>query len=305
MSDFAIELKSITKYYPGAVALNNVDLKVKKGTIHGFLGPNGAGKSTTMKIIAGLIIPNAGDVSVNGNLGFLPDIPPLYHHMHVKEFLEFVYDIQTLNDKNSATKKNQAIQAVLLKTGLVEVKDREIVKLSKGYQQRVGIAEALVHSPEVIILDEPTVGLDPVAIDEIRALIKELKKEHTILFSSHLLHEVEQLCDEITIISKGEILVSGEINKIKERFQGVHQARAVVREFNEADINELKQRAQVEDVKLNKMGSMFELKCYSSFDAREKIGEYLVSKGCGLLELHAENTQLEDVFKRMLQNKAN
>lgn len=307
-TDIAIELKNISKSYPGVQALNAVNLKVKKGTIHGFLGPNGAGKSTTLKVISGLITADSGEVNLNGSLGFLPDTPPLYQHMSVQSFLEFVYDIESLDQsKNQATKnKQKAIEDVLVKTGLTEVRDRFIGHLSKGYQQRVGIAEALVHSPNVIILDEPTVGLDPVAINEIRKLISELKKEHTILFSSHLLHEVELLCDEISIINHGEILLTGKIADIKQRFQGVFHNVAVVKSIQEAQLKELKNVANIDDLKIFERDHSAEIHFYSSTDTREKISEYLVVQKCGLLELRPESVQLEEIFKRMMgQSEAN
>ncbi|MCK6595209.1 MAG: ABC transporter ATP-binding protein [Bacteriovoracaceae bacterium] len=298
----AIELKNISKSYPGVQALKAVNLKVKKGTIHGFLGPNGAGKSTTLKVISGLITADSGEVNLDGSLGFLPDTPPLYQHMSVRNFLEFVYDIESLDQSKTEAFKNKqkAIDDVLIKTGLTEVSDRFIGHLSKGYQQRVGIAEALVHSPNVIILDEPTVGLDPVAINEIRKLISELKKEHTILFSSHLLHEVELLCDEISIISQGEILLTGKIADIKQKFQGVFHTVAVTRTINEAQILELIKMANIDDYKVFQRDHSSELHLYSSTDTREKISDFLVTQKCGLLELRPESVQLEEIFKRMM-----
>lgn len=298
----AIELKNISKSYPGVQALKAVNLKVKKGTIHGFLGPNGAGKSTTLKVISGLITADSGEVSLDGSLGFLPDTPPLYQHMSVRNFLEFVYDIESLDQEKTKALKNKqkAIDDVLEKAGLTEVSDRFIGHLSKGYQQRVGIAEALVHSPNVIILDEPTVGLDPVAINEIRKLISELKKEHTILFSSHLLHEVELLCDEISIINNGEILLTGKITDIKQRFQGVFHTVAVVKTIQQSQLLELKKIANIDDFKMFEREHSSEIHFYSSTDSREKISEFLVGQKCGLLELRPESVQLEEIFKRMM-----
>lgn len=305
-SSNAILLENISKYYPGVQALTEINLQVKKGTIHGFLGPNGAGKTTTMKIISGLISPTHGKVSIHGRLGYLPDVPPLYRHMSVREFLAFVYDIQMLDQQNSIDYKNQKeqnLENVLVKTGLKEVQNRVIEHLSKGYQQRVGIAEALVHNPDVIILDEPTVGLDPVAIKDIRDLIKSLKKDHTILFSTHLLHEVEILCDDISIISQGKILLTGPIQKIKQQFQGTFQVKAQVLRFSEADAVNLKKMARLDDLRIEHTSEGIELYCYSSLDTREEISKCLVECNAGLVGFSMVDTKLEDIFKLTMQRK--
>ena len=203
----AIEIKNLSKNYPGRVALNDISFSVKKGSVHGFLGPNGAGKSTTMKILSGLIPESSGEFKVNGKVGFLPEHPPVYPNMSVEDYLTFVLKIYSPEKSTNHIAQN-SVADVMEKTGLTDVKERLIGNLSKGYQQRVGIAQALVHSPEIIILDEPTVGLDPVAISDIRDLINKLKKDHTILFSTHQLHDVELLCSEITLINHGRIVVS-------------------------------------------------------------------------------------------------
>ena len=299
----AILLENISKSYPGVLALSDINLKVRRGTIHGFLGPNGAGKTTTMKIISGLITPTSGKVSIQGRLGYLPDVPPLYRYMTVREFLEFVFEIQTLDEKPNQSMKEKNISNVLTKTGLLDVQDRVIEHLSKGYQQRVGIAEALVHNPDVIILDEPTVGLDPVAIKEIRDLIKSLKNDHTILFSTHLLNEVEILCDDISIISEGKILLTGPIQKIKQQFQGTFQVRAQVLRFFKEHENELKKIARLDDLKVEKNNEVIELCCYSSIDTREDISKYLVEKNAGLIGLSMEETKLEDIFKMTMHKR--
>lgn len=299
--DGAIVLENISKLYPGVVALDGANLVVKKGTIHGFLGPNGAGKTTTMKIISGLIPPTSGKVKIAGRLGYLPDVPPLYRHMSVRDFLFFVYDIQMLNQEINEQKKIERLNLVLEKTGLKEVENRTIEHLSKGFQQRVGIAEALIHGPDVIILDEPTVGLDPVAIKDIRDLIKSLKSEHTILFSSHLLHEVELLCDEITIISKGKILLSGPIQQIKKEFQGTFQVNVKVKKFDPEWAHEFKKAARLDDLKIYNENQECNLICYSSVDSREEISRFLVEKNCGLLKFNMEEAQLEEIFKFTMQ----
>ena len=212
----AIHLKNITKEYPGIKALNGIDLKVKRGTIHGFLGPNGAGKSTAMNIIAGLTPPSSGEVYIDGEavleddsiakakIGLLPEHPPLYLNMRVEDYLNFCQEINGGRDVEDC-------QRVIARCGLACVKGRLIGNLSKGFRQRVGIAQSLVFGAKIIILDEPTVGLDPNAIAEVRELILELKADHTILLSTHQLHEVARICDEITIINDGKIIKTGSL----------------------------------------------------------------------------------------------
>ncbi len=208
-----IEVKNLTKMYGKKIGVNNISFTVEKGEILGFLGPNGAGKSTTMNVITGYKPPTAGKVFIEGydiserpidakrRLGYLPEIPPVYPEMKVKGYLKFVCDLKGVK----RDKRESHIKDIMELVKITDVKDRLIKNLSKGYRQRVGLAQALISNPDVLILDEPTVGLDPKQIQEIRSLIKSLGKEHTIILSSHILAEVSMICDRVIIINKGEI----------------------------------------------------------------------------------------------------
>lgn len=208
-----IEVSHLVKKYGSHYAVNDLSFRVEKGQIYGFLGPNGAGKSTTMNIITGYLAPTAGEVKINGHdmikepeeakrcIGYLPEMPPVYPDMTVGEYLRFAAQLKRI----PSGKREESIEEVMKMTRILDMKDRLIRNLSKGYKQRVGLSQALLGSPEVIILDEPTVGLDPKQIIEIRDLIKSLKDKHTVILSSHILSEVSAICDQILIISKGSL----------------------------------------------------------------------------------------------------
>jgi ABC-2 type transport system ATP-binding protein len=299
-NEMAIEINKISKSYPGREALNDITFFVKKGSVHGFLGPNGAGKSTTMKILSGLIPPSSGEYSVHGKVGFLPEHPPVYPNMTVRDYLQFVLDIYS-PDKSD----KQAVVTVMEKTGLSDVQERLIGNLSKGYQQRVGIAQALVHSPEIIILDEPTVGLDPVAISDIRDLITKLKKDHTILFSTHQLHDVELLCSDITLINNGKIVVTGPLENIQQSLKTKMVIRARVVAFSEIDKNEMIQKFNLESVEVIKEPELKEVALKiistSSVNIKKELASFLSADSIGLLEFVEERLDLEEVFKLMIQ----
>ncbi len=210
-----IEVKNLTKIYSGGVkAVDNISFKIEPGKIYGFLGPNGAGKSTTMNIMTGYLAATSGSVTINGYdiykdakkakacIGYLPEQPPLYMELTPKEYLEICAGLKSV----PKSKRSEEVASAIKRTGLTKVQDRIIRSLSKGYKQRVGLAQALLGSPEIIILDEPTVGLDPIQIIEIRDLIKSLKKKHTVILSSHILTEVDEICDSIIIINKGKLV---------------------------------------------------------------------------------------------------
>lgn len=295
--ELAIEIENLCKSYPGRMALDNISFSVKKGSIHGFLGPNGAGKSTTMKILSGLIPETSGTFKVNGKVGFLPEHPPVYPNMSVYDYLKFVFSIY-------AGAVNEArIDEVMSKTGLTDVSSRLIGNLSKGYQQRVGIAQAIIHSPEIIILDEPTVGLDPVAIADIRSLILELKKEHTVLFSSHQLHDVELLCSDITLINRGEIVVSGAIDTILASLKTNMVLKARVQNFSEEQRLKLISTFGVDSVEvaqdLEQKNTLLKIATKGKADIRAELARHLVDPSIGLLEFMEERGDLEDLFTRM------
>ena len=219
----SIIVRNLTKIYGEQKAVNNISFQINKGEIVGFLGPNGAGKSTTMKMLTGFLPASDGIAEVNGinvannpmevkkNIGYLPEHNPLYLDMYVKEFLEFVGELNGL--KGSVLKQN--IKEIIEKVGLSTEKYKKIAQLSKGYRQRVGIAQALLHQPEVLILDEPTTGLDPNQLVEIRALIREVGKHKTVILSTHIMQEVEAICDRVIIIKKGEIVADSPIQEMQ------------------------------------------------------------------------------------------
>jgi ABC-2 type transport system ATP-binding protein len=221
----AIEVRNISLQYGDRLTLKNINFNVQEGHIHGFLGPNGAGKTSTMKVIANLLSPSSGEVLINSKdhkqikndfhnqIGFLLEDPPLYSDMNVKEYLTFIAKLKKVH-KSKIVERLEYCKRVL---DLETVFDRSIENLSKGFKQRVGIAQAIIHMPKIVILDEPTVGLDPYSVVEIRNLILNLKEQHTILLSSHLLHEMSLVCDEVTIIADGKILESGRIEDIENK----------------------------------------------------------------------------------------
>lgn len=296
----AISIDHVTKLYPGRAALNDISFVVKKGSIHGFLGPNGAGKSTTMKIISGLIPPTSGEFKLDGRVGFLPEHPPLYPNMSVSDYLKFVREIYQAEEVGCST-----VIDVMIKTGLSSVKNRLIGNLSKGYQQRVGIAQAIVHSPEIIILDEPTVGLDPVAISEIRELIRDLKQEHTILFSSHQLHDVELLCSDITLINQGRIVISGELSKIVENLKTRLSLSARVEQFNDQIASKMKSDFSLEkiDYRYDFSNKNYQVSIVAKAPEKLKkeLAKFLCDDQIGLLEFAEIKLDLEELFKQMIQ----
>jgi len=220
-----IELKNVTKKYGNLVAVDNISFDVKDGEIIGLLGQNGAGKSTTMNMITGFIEPTEGNIIINGydiskkskkakkQIGYMPENVPLYNDLTVKEFVNYMADLKLINRKE----KKEAINKVIEKTGLEDVQNRLIKNLSRGYKQRVSMAGALVGEPEILILDEPTVGLDPKQVVEIRNLIKKLKEKHTVIISSHILSEISQICDRVVIINKGKLIAIDTPNSLEKK----------------------------------------------------------------------------------------
>lgn len=296
ISTEAIGLVGVSKSYPGVKALSEISFSVDRGRVHGFLGPNGAGKSTTMNIITGLLAESAGSIRIMGAelsaekrkemIGYLPELPPLYPQMRVRDYLEFV---AAINNQKNKTKISDSISAC----GLEQVEKRMIGNLSKGFRQRVGLAQALVKGAEILILDEPTVGLDPVSVAEIRTLIKNLKGDHTVLLSSHLLHEISLICDDITMINHGKLVASGSIQEIEARFAS--GARFRVRAHQLAD-DVIKTLASSFDTTVDTQSDSWLLQSKNA-DNAQNILELLVSSGAGVREFYQEKTELEDVFK--------
>lgn len=296
----SIKVASITKTYKTQKALNNISFSADKGQIIGFLGPNGAGKSTMMKILTGFIKPNSGDVFVDEidvlqnplaaqkTIGYLPEHNPLYADMYVREYLQFQAAIFKVD-------KNQ-IETCIEKGGLTSEAHKKIHQLSKGYQQRVGLAAAILHNPSVLILDEPTTGLDPNQLVEIRALISELGKEKTVLFSTHIMQEVEAVCDRVIIIKKGEILVDKNLSDLKENKQ-----QTIIVTFDskieEQFINRLPNIVSYKNNYDNTWYITFE----SEEDMRPKIFDFAQENGLKILGLNTENKNLETLFREVTQ----
>lgn len=302
----AIELKSISKNYPGVTALENIDLAVKEKSIHGFLGPNGAGKSTTMNIITGLVPATTGDVYILGEqlesegssksiIGHLPENPPLYMNMRVEDYLKFCQEVHECSDRN-------LLEDVIQKVGLESVRSKIIAHLSKGYKQRVGLAQALVFGASIIILDEPMVGLDPNAVRQMRDLIIELKKEHTILLCTHQLDEAAKVCDEVTIIEKGLVKKTGTIEELRSELAGGVQYIANVSKPTEnlKDLIESCEGTRIRKMIEEEGGVTIHIEVNSSSDQRARITRVLANNS-DLLSFTLEQTSLEDIFKEVVK----
>lgn len=292
----SIEVSSVTKVYDSQKALNGISFSIKKGSIVGFLGPNGAGKSTMMKILTGYINPTEGTVFVNGinvlenpieaqkNIGYLPENNPLYTEMYVKEYLQFQASIYKVAKEN--------IAEIIVKVGLTPEVHKKIGQLSKGFQQRVGLAAALLHNPEVLILDEPTTGLDPNQLVDIRALIKEIGKDKTVLFSTHIMQEVEAVCDRVIIIKKGEIVVD---KLLKEVRSNQHQIIEVTFDFK-LEEQFIKKLPNLISYKNNYDNTWF-LTFNSDVDMRSVVFDFAQENGLKILGLNTQNQNLETLFR--------
>ncbi len=310
-----IEIKGLTKSYGNNKVLNNITFRVEKGEVMGFLGANGAGKSTTMNIVTGYISQNSGKVLINGidmsenpkeakkHIGYLPEKPPLYPNMTVLEYLNFVFDLKgvKLSGKAKKGKKSEReahIDNVCERCGILDVKGRLIRNLSKGYCQRVGLAQALIGDPEILILDEPTVGLDPVQIIEIRNLIKDLGHEHTVILSSHILSEVSAVCEKIIIINKGRIAAAAFTDKLISEFEDVNRLRLKAECDAESLIKMLSATYGVE--KIENLGceeeGVSEILIHTSKDARSGIMSRLVEKNVSVKAFGLDTMSLEDIF---------
>ena len=296
----SIKVKKLTKVYGTQKALTEVSFEINKGEIVGFLGPNGAGKSTLMKILTGYIPQTNGDakicnLDINENsietrsrIGYLPEHNPLYLDMYVKEYLEFVADIYKVNHKY--------IDEMIKKTGLIKEQHKLIGSLSKGYRQRVGLAQALIHNPEVLILDEPTTGLDPNQLVEIRSLIKEVGREKTVLLSTHIMQEVEAICDRVIIINKGQIVANKTILEL-QKSKG--NRKLITVEFDKkAGKKELMKIGNVlEATKLK--GNKYQIFSDSKFDLRPAIFEFAVNNKLTVLQMNIEEQKLESIFQEL------
>ncbi len=309
-----IEVEHLTKYYGDYLAVNDLSFKIEDKHVYGLLGPNGAGKSTTMNIITGCLSPSEGTVKIGGYdileeaekakklVGYLPEQPPLYLNETVNEYLTFVGEAKGL--KGKALKKE--IAEVVQSIGLEEVQDRIISKLSKGYKQRVGIAEALLAHPEIIILDEPTVGLDPLQIIEIREFIKNLGKDHTVILSSHILSEVQAICEKVLIISKGKLVAFDTPENLEKLMVTTSTITFEVQASHEVIDETLKDIAGIKAFNVTNKNdtNVVEVTLEENSDAKDisgKITIHFAKKDIAVYEMHTNKANLEDVFLELTE----
>jgi ABC-2 type transport system ATP-binding protein len=309
----SVSVNNLTKKYQTQRAVDNISFEVKTGEVLGFLGPNGAGKTTTMKIITGYMAPSDGDVKINGIsvleepqkikplIGYLPESNPLYHEMQVLEYLEFIGQLQNL----SKSRIQERIAEMVKVCGLNVEKHKKIGELSKGYKQRVGLAQALIHDPEILILDEPTTGLDPNQIVEIRHLIREIGREKTVILSTHILPEVEATCDRILIINDGKIVADGTSESLRKQAQGQEVLKVGIAEANNKDkvITELQSLDTVGLVDpINDRDFMFLINSKNEASSKKPIFDMCVKNNWVLSELTPIETKLEDIFRELTKN---
>lgn len=297
----SIEVKGLLKVYGEQKAVNNISFKINRGEIVGFLGPNGAGKSTTMKIITGYLQPTAGEAWVTNinvvdrpletkrKIGYLPELNALYYDMYVKEYLRFIAELHQVSDLT------KAVDRVIDTVGLSLEKKKKIGQLSKGYKQRVGLAAALVHDPEVLILDEPTSGLDPNQIIEIRELIRQQGMNKTVLFSSHILQEVEAICDRVIIINRGNLVADDQLSRLRES-QGSNLIKVSFRE--NVDAITLQNLPGTEAVRQAGTGH-WELSTQDPQALRKQLLEFALQHNLNIISLQSESQSLEDIFRNL------
>lgn len=305
-----VEVTHLTKYYGSIKAVDDISFTVQSGEVLGFLGPNGAGKSTTMNMITGYLSSTSGTVTIDGceildepkkaksKIGYLPEIPPLYIEMTVKKYLEFMFDL-----KKVRLPKKEHIDEVMRLVHISEQSQRIIKHLSKGYRQRVGLAQALLGNPPVIILDEPTVGLDPKQIIEIRTLIKSLGKKHTVIFSSHVLSEVSEICDRIIVISDGKIVADAKTDELSTQVSG-NQKLALQIEGAPSDITAAIKNipAVIRVVKNGELpggASKYTVEYERDTDIRRDVFSAMSRIGCPILDMQSGNETLEDMFLKL------
>jgi ABC-2 type transport system ATP-binding protein len=310
-----ITVKSLTKRYARTVAVDHISFEVQKGQIVGFLGPNGAGKTTTMRILTCFLPPSEGTANVAGfdvleqpmevkkRIGYLPESPPLYPEMEVREYLSFVGKLKGMSGASLAKRVNEVAD----RCAIADVQSKLIAKLSKGYRQRVGLAQAIIHNPDVLVLDEPTAGLDPKQINETRDLIKSLAGDHTIILSTHILPEVEQTCEQVIIINKGKVVATDSVHNLQSRARGAETVLVEVEGRDGAlDSKAVQQRLEMvsgvsrvvlRDAHDNR--SAFEVESLKDRFIRGDLARAVVEAGWNLNELHASAVSLEEVFLQL------
>ncbi|MDJ0688856.1 MAG: ABC transporter ATP-binding protein [Xenococcaceae cyanobacterium MO_188.B32] len=309
-----IKVEHLSKIYGSNAAIEDIHFSVRKGEIMGFLGPNGAGKTTTMRILAGYLPATEGTAKIAGydvhrqsmevrrRVGYLPENPPLYLDMTVEGFLDFVAQIKGV----ARNKRNSKVDSAIQRCQLSERRKEIIRKLSKGYRQRIGIAQAIVHEPPVIILDEPTVGLDPRQIIEVRNLIKSLAGEHTIILSTHILPEVSMTCDRVTIIDRGKVVATNTPSLLMEQLKGGSSYEVEVEGDIKSLIPCLQKISGVNTVEIDRTKSnlpvnrtLLQITCNTDTEAGKEIAAAIVNQGLGLLEMRRTGLSLEDVFLKL------
>lgn len=308
-----IEVKNLVKKYGNHTAVDHLSFTVEKGQIYGFLGPNGAGKSTTMNIMTGYLGATEGEVLINGHdilkepeiakksIGYLPELPPLYVDMTVREYLLFSAELKKIKKAD----RPEAVSRAMELTKLEDVQNRLIKNLSKGYKQRVGLAQAVMGFPEIIILDEPTVGLDPKQIIEIRELIRDLAKEHTVILSSHILAEIQEVCDYIMIISKGKLAASDTPENLERIMNSSESIQIEVRAEEETVREILSSVAQVKEINCTEEDGIVkvEIRAEDQKDIREAVFTAFANQNCPLLTLKKTKISLEDVFLELTRGE--
>ena len=305
-----IEVKNLVKRYGNHAAVNDLSFTVETGKVVGFLGPNGAGKSTTMNMITGYIAPTEGEVLIDGidimdepelakkNIGYLPEIPPLYPDLKVREYLSFVAELKKVSKKD----RDIEVHKIMSKTKTLDVSERLIKHLSKGYKQRVGLAGAMMGNPDILILDEPTVGLDPSQIIEMRELIRELSKNHTVLLSSHIMQEISAVCDEIIIINEGKMITKDTPENITKKMVDTNGVHVVVKgdktKHKEAlrTISGIKNVSYDNDKDTEEDTTGLTIYCAEDEDIRVDLFYALAKAECPLIEMNKLDTSLEDAF---------
>jgi len=297
----SIEIKDLVKIYGEQKAVDGISFKVDQGEIVGFLGPNGAGKSTTMKIITGYLGQDGGEVVVCGipvdqhplesrkKIGYLPEANPLYPDMYVREYLDFIAGV------HAVPHRREKIESVIATVGLTPENKKRLGQLSKGYKQRVGLAAALLHDPEVLILDEPTSGLDPNQIIEIRDTIKKLGQNKTVLFSSHILQEVEALCDRVVIINKGKLIADSPLSQLRTANQGDAVRVAFKEPLDAAQLQTLKDVTAVRQLSVHE----WELTAAETGELKKQLLELALQNNWNIVSLQSENKSLEEIFRHL------
>ncbi|MCE5251864.1 ABC transporter ATP-binding protein [bacterium] len=310
-----IRIENLTKYYGDFKAVDNVSFNINDGEILGFLGPNGAGKTTTLKVLTCFMPPTSGtikykDLDVHENsmeirqmIGYLPENAPLYEYMSTMEYLEYICDLREIR----GARRKERMDAMIETCGLSKMIGKDIGELSKGYRQRVGIAQAMIHEPDILILDEPTVGLDPNQIVEIRNLIRKVGKEKTVILSTHILSEVEATCDRVVIISSGEIVADGTTDSLRSQMTGQSVLHLELKGDvpDAADVfSGLGNVATVSTMSGKNGGTVeFDIGIRGDRDIREDVFRTAVAKGWTILEMHLQENNLEDVFRNLTKSQ--